>query len=69
MNGQMEKGLEGATGEQALGTTLRSHQQAVPPPSSGAGRSQGPAAEIIPVAPRQARLTNGTSPLSSLFSL
>lgn len=34
MNGQMEKGLEQATGEEALGTKPRSHQQAVPPPSS-----------------------------------
>lgn len=30
----MEKGLERATGEEALGTKPRSHQQAVPPPSS-----------------------------------
>lgn len=30
----MEKGLEWATGEQALGIKLRSHQQAVPPLSS-----------------------------------
>lgn len=65
----MEKGLERATGEEASGTKPRSHQQAVPPPSSvGQEMIQGPATEIIPAAPRQARLAIPAFPLSSLFS-
>lgn len=45
----MEKGLARATGEQILGSQQRSHQQAVPPPSS-TGRS--PALAAAPHPPR-----------------
>lgn len=64
----MEKGLEWATGEAALGSKLRSQQQAVPPRSS-LGQQPGPSHRDYPAAPRQARLTSRAFPLSSCFLL
>lgn len=67
MKGQMEKGLERATGEAALGSKLRSQQQAVPPRSS-LGQEPGPSHRDYPTTPRQARLSSPAFPSAPALS-